>query len=387
MWSGVRLGLFGSCLALALGASPPSYAAPTASRGPLSALVEGDCALCHTIPGVAEPDRTESCSGCHAWVWSITANPAARARALELFPLWSRYEHSVRSYASVPALDVAAARLEPAWIEAWLRDPHDLRPQMPETMVRVGLDDQELAEIAAWSGAHLAPVPPTTTPSPANLDAGERLFVQRGCAACHSFGGRHTIAAMPGAPDLQYTRERMNNDRIVAWILDPKRVAAGATMPAMGLSRAEAIAVRDYLVLADPRAPEMDQRPPPLPVITRAVSWAEVEEKVFGRICVHCHMDPPQNDGRAGPGNAGGFGWPASGIELQTEAGVRAHGDAVVAAMLRRRDEQNRDLVTPGSRAARLERPEQPGMPLGLPPIPDEDLALVVAWLRSPTTK
>lgn len=121
-------------------------------------------------------------------------------------------------------------------------------------------------------------------------------------------------------------------------------------------------------------------RPAALPTVTRPVAYAEVEEKVFGKICIHCHMDPAQNEGRAGPGNAGGFGWPATGIELQNVASVRAHGPAIVAALLRRRDEAARDVVHPGEVPAEIQRPVLPGMPLGLPPIPDADLALVMAW-------
>ena len=151
-------------------------------------------------------------------------------------------------------------------------------------------------------------------------------------------------------------------------------------MPRVPLSKRELLAVRDYVLLADPAwsaAPSLPEPPSP---IDRPVRWAEVEERVFGRICVHCHMDPTQNDGRAGPGNDGGFGWAATGLELQTYQSVKAHEEAVVAAMLRRRDEVARDHVPPGRAPARLIRPERPGMPLGLPAIPDEDLQMVLAW-------
>ena len=149
----------------------------------------------------------------------------------------------------------------------------------------------------------------------------------------------------------------------------------------MGLSVDEAVAVRDYLVLADPGGTVAESSLSPIQPLDRPVAWAEVEERVFGKICAHCHMDPKQNDGRKGPGNAGGFGWPATGIELQTPASIRKNGDAIVAAMLRRREEIARDHVAPGEIPASLTRPQRPGMPLGLPAIPDEDIALVMAWV------
>ena len=119
----------------------------------------------------------------------------------------------------------------------------------------------------------------------------------------------------------------------------------------------------------------------PEPVKT-PVSWAMVEERVFGKICVHCHMDPEANQGRRGPGNAGGFGWEPTGIQLETREGVIAVGDKIADALARRRLEAVRDYVGLGETPAEVDRPVRPGMPLGLPPIPDEDIALVLGWIE-----
>ena len=35
-----------------------------------------------------------------------------------------------------------------------------------------------------------------------------------------------------------------------------------------------------------------------------------------------------------------------------------------------------------GFQPATVTRPELPGMPLGLPPIPDEDISLVLGWIE-----
>ncbi len=354
---------------------------PAAEHPGLGVLRSADCTACHVVPGLPEPPRTGSCVGCHAWVETVAANPKARAAAMQVFPKWERYERNVRTYAHVPSLGAAAARLDPAWWSRYLRDPHDLRPAMDETMVRVGLDAARIDAIAAWAASRAVAVPPTPRPDPANVAAGEALFTTRGCAACHTFGARTSGPGVATAPDLRHARERMTDDALVAWILDPASVSPEATMPAFGLTRDEAVRVRDYLVLADPGG-AAPAKPGPLPTVTRAVTYAEIEEKVIGKICVHCHMDPAQNEGRAGPGNAGGFGWAATGIELQTVASLRAHGPAIVAALLRRREEAARDYVRPGETPATIARPALPGMPLGLPPIPDEDIALVKAWVE-----
>lgn len=372
-----RAGLVVLAGCAAVAGEPP--ARPPGTDG-LSVLQGADCAVCHAIPGVEAPPRTASCVGCHVWVRTVAQNPNARAVAMTVFPKWERYERTVRSYAEVPDLGVAAARLDPAWWARYLQDPHDLRPSMDETMVRVGLDAAQLDAIAAWAAERAVPVAATPRPDRANLARGEALFATKGCVACHTFGAHATGPGIPSAPDLRHARDRMTDDALVAWIVDPKAMSAGATMPALGVTRDEAIALRDWLVLTPPGGAR-PAAPGALPIVTRPVAYAEVEEKVIGKICIHCHMDPAQNEGRAGPGNAGGFGWPATGIELQTVASVRAHGPDIVAALLRRRDEAARDVVRPGEVPATLTRPEKPGMPLGLPPIPDEDIALVVAWL------
>lgn len=348
--------------------------------GAEDAWERGGCALCHEVPGRATASRQDSCADCHAWVREVAADPARRARAMAVFPLWERYEQNVHSYLPVPSLEAALARLEPAWVERWLADPHDLRPGLPEGMPRFGLSAAERAELASAFGR--VEVPPASAGGAADLAWGEALFVARGCASCHSLGGRHTEAVLPLAPDLAWTRERMRPAMVEAWIADPKAVSPAATMPALGLPPEEVRALRDYVLKVDPEArPAVGPAALPAP-LERPVSWAEVEERVFGRICVHCHMDPAQNQGRAGPGNAGGFGWPASGVQLQTWEGVAAVADRIPAALARRRAEAARDVLRPGEAPADIARPERPGMPLGLPPLSDEDTALVLAWIE-----
>jgi mono/diheme cytochrome c family protein len=355
-------------------------ASQTAEHPGLTTMKGAQCAVCHVIPEVAEPARTDSCVACHRWVKSVAINPKARALARDAFPKWDRYERNIKTYAAVPDLGLAAARLMPDWWASYLKDPHDVRPTMPETMVRVGLDPKAIASVRDWARQRAVAVPRTPAPSAANVATGEKLFHDRGCAACHTYGGRALGPGIPQAPDLRHARDRMTDDMIVAWIQNPQGVHPAATMPALGLTNTEALALRDYLVLADPLG-TTPSPPKPLPTITRPVTYAEIEEKVIGKICVHCHMDPAQNEGRTGPGNGGGFGWKATGIELQTVASVRAHGPKIVAALLRRRDEAARDALAPGQAPAKITRPALPGMPLGLPPIPDEDIALVQAWV------
>jgi len=373
--------LLAACAAQTSAALPPTSAPPSPPVPLADALAEGGCVLCHQVPGVAQATQVESCQGCHAWIQSVAADPARRTVALESFPLWSRYEETVHSYEQVPNLQAAMARLEPSWIAGYLNNPHDLRPHLDETMPRMDLSVGELKAIERWFADARAPEPVSPEPTAENLAAGEVLFSERGCTACHALGGRFT-GGIPLAPDLAYTRERMTPGLIAAWIQAPKSVSEHATMPAMGVSWEEAVQLRDFILLADLQQRVVLDAPVFPSPAKESVSWEQVNDRVFGRICAHCHMNPDWNEGRAGPGNAGGFGWEATGIELQSCESVAALSGRIPATMERRNMELARDHLSPGQTPADLNRPERPGMPMGLPPIPDPDIALVLAWIE-----
>lgn len=379
----MRRCLAGALVAVGLAALIPVGKAATPT--PAQVFADLQCNDCHTIPGVAAAARTDSCVGCHAWVKTVSANPVSREKAMMIFPKWTRYEQNVKTYFAVPDLGVSAARLDPAWVRKYLADPYDTRPGMNETMVRLGADTATIEGLVAWFSARAVPVAVSPAPKSANIEAGGKLFAERGCTACHTFGGRFVGPGIPAAPDLQHARDRMTDDALAAWIQKPSAFGS-LTMPDLGLTSAEAIALRDFIVLADPKP-----HPSPMTVASSVAPrspvenprWDDVESRVFGKICVHCHMDPAQNEGRVGPGNGGGFGWPATGLELQTYGSVKANKDRILAALHRRGDEAVRDYVQSGEAPVSIVRPQLPGMPLGLPPIPPEDIAMVELWYRN----
>lgn len=353
--------------------------------GPLplqEAWTNGDCARCHVVPDVEPLPRVENCATCHEWIRTVAANPRARERALTLFPKWERYERNTRSYLTVPSLAAAMARLEPTWVRGWLTDPHDVRPGMPEGMPVFALDEPTLDALELAFANAKVDVPAAPAPDPANIETGRQLFENRGCIACHAFGAIKPVPGIPTAPDLAHARARVSPDMAAAWIRNPQAISTEATMPPQPLTDEELIAVRDFVYLAEPGGVAPTPLPPAPVATTDPVTWSQVEERVFGKICTHCHMNPSMNEGRAGPGNDGGFGYAATGVETQTRDGVAAVADKIPGLLLRRREEARRDTVTHGEAPAELERPERPGMPLGLPPIPDEDISLVLGWIE-----
>lgn len=324
---------------------------------------------------------TTSCTGCHVWIREVAGDPGRREKAMAVFPHWARYEKNVASYMQVPSLAAAMVRLDPEAVEAWLADPHDVRPGLPETMPRFALTPEERSAIAQAFTEAQSPVEATPAPTAESAAKGAELFVSRTCSTCHAFGAQHT-AGIPLAPDLAHTKTRMDPDRAVAWIQAPSELSDQATMPDLGLTRDEAIALRDYLWLTEPGWTPAPAAVVDVPPTTEPVTWVQVNEAVFAKICAHCHMDPAQNEGRAGPGNAGGFGFEPTGIELQTYEGVVSVADRIPDALRRRRLEVHRDVVAHGQQPAELTRPDKPGMPLGLPALSDEDTALVLGWIE-----
>ena len=131
------------------------------------------------------------------------------------------------------------------------------------------------------------------------------------------------------------------------------------------------------------------QAPPPL---ARPVEWAEVRGAVFRKVCWHCHSDAELAHGDGGPGNTGGFGFMARGLNLATYQGIASgiidpktgarrsvfspgpdgKTPLIVSALLARHTENNGGVV-PGVR----------GMPLGLPPMPMDDIQRVITWIAN----
>jgi hypothetical protein len=341
-----------------------------------------------------------------------------------------RYQRNIVHYLDAPNLTRIAARLEPAWIETYIQNPHDLRPLMEETMVRSQVSAEDARLIARYfaavaethdpAGQHTARAPAVARvqPSAERIEAGPwavhaaRLQPvphggQRGHGQDPRGPAAHGHHRAPGAqPAL--ARERMRPELAAAWILDPQRFHPDTTMPVTNLTPDEAEQVRDFLFAVDPRlgpTPPVPELVLP-PAVTRPVSWAEVKESTLGRICVHCHMNDHERDN--GPGNQGGYGWPGVGLRMRTYetlvSGQRVRGAAadservsvflprepggsiplLLEVMLLRRVEERRDRVEAFADYALPpdHGSEHLGMPMGLPSIPDAELALLRAWIE-----
>lgn len=406
------------------------------------AILRNQCHRCHVIDDLPAAGRSEHCVNCHVFLDGLTPEARAYRTLVERYgeDVIRRYQRNIEHYLAVPDLTRLASRLRLDWIARFIDEPEDLRPLLDETMVRTRLSADDRAAIVRYFAAVARVADPESEPETAAaattlsrpdeaaMAEGETIFRERACASCHFVGNlrlgqdveamRRAGPAVRLAPNLRFVRERMHPDVALQWILDPQSLHPGTSMPNLHLSVREATLVRDWLYFVDPRlepepSPGSHAVPEPL---DRPVSWEEVKERVLGRICVHCHMNDHERD--PGPGNVGGFGWPAAGLRMRTyealvsgmpcrdpletpfgTAPVRAGSlegprcsvleprapgrlPPLVEVMLLRRDEEARDRIAPFADHVRPRyASHRPGMPMGLPSIPDEEIALVRAWI------
>lgn len=371
-------------------AAPAPFETGNAEHG--KALVaQFECNRCHAGTGLDTPKLDKDCIGCHEQI----ATDKFQAASSKL----AKWKPHILPYRDVPSLSDLGAHLRPAWVRDYLLHPHDLRPNLAQTMPRLAMSPEQARDIATYLTATKAPAEPSVPMAAvaAQIAHGKELLSQRGCVSCHQVTGAG-VASPPKndpvvrtlglAPDLRFARERSDPGTLMRWLLDPVKVKHDAAMPNLGLSEADAHDLAAFLSFG-----ELEPAPPParferLPVLARRVAFDEVNAQVFAVTCRHCHTNPDSAGGDGGPGNTGGFGFKPRKIDFSSyrgiqSGGVDAQGERVslfaptrdgvprlVAALLARVNEH-----------AGQESDEVRGMPLGLPPLSPEQIQLVESWV------
>lgn len=150
-----------------------------------------------------------------------------------------------------PDLRQIGGRVRREWLVAWLRDPRAQRPDA--TMPKFALGDGELGDLAAWLAGLGTPPPALEFEAAARL-AGERLFQQLGCVACHTppavAAGRDPRGPVP----LHHVPQKWHAAALVEFLQQPARDYPHTKMPDFRLARDEAMALAAYL-LAGPATP------------------------------------------------------------------------------------------------------------------------------------
>src|SRR5207245_9392551 len=100
----------------------------------------------------------------------------------------------------VRALTKVGSKVNPDWLVAWLRNPQQYLPR--SEMPRYGWSDEDLFKVTRYIQTKLtdpdllSDVPELGAPTAAEIELGQRLFVQKGCSSCHAVEG------IPAAPEF-----------------------------------------------------------------------------------------------------------------------------------------------------------------------------------------
>jgi mono/diheme cytochrome c family protein len=355
------------------------------------------CNRCHDGTGHPAAAQGKHCVHCHKDIIEGRFKAADASLA--------RWKPRVKELADAPSLESTGKRFTRAWVKEYMLQPADLRPHLQQYMPRLAITSADARDIAAYLVPDVDPPAAKSPPELAGADLGKgrQLLDTKGCGSCHVFTGVANIQNSPPpqmdgkdyevahkiAPDLRVTRDRMTPAKLVAWLEDPKAVKSDSAMPKIALTAAEIKDVAGYIWSAEVTAPPSKPAFARLPVLSRKVSFKEVDEKVFHRTCWHCHSEPDYAIGDGGPGNSGGFGFKPRGLNLSAYTGIAAgfiddKGERqsifakddqgvprIVRAMMARHDEEEQNVATGPVR----------GMPLGYDALPAEDIQLVDTWI------
>ena len=117
--------------------------------------------------------------------------------------------------------------------------------------MRFRVDAMSPGDFQAWLGREGAA---SAVPDASDERAGLRVFLDSGCANCHTIGG--TAALGQVGPPLTHIASRARlaagtlpntREQLGAWISDPQRFKRGALMPRLALSRPQLESLLDYL--------------------------------------------------------------------------------------------------------------------------------------------
>lgn len=365
-------------------------------------VVSYECRRCHDGTGVEAEPVTRHCVGCHARVMAGGFDGRPKA------PEWRRH---VAHLSVAPSLTSAGSRFQRRWFVEFLVEPHDLRPALTQQMPRLALTREQARDVVAYfeSLSPKAEEKDGTPLSTGESTRGRAVMDAMQCGSCHRMTGVPPLAAAAPleaaasptysrssdekrpavmlAPDLRHTRDRMTPKAILAWLLDPAAVKPDTLMPKPSLTRAQALDVVAYLTRGElavvPAAPTVEA--PPL--LDRRVGYEEVARRVLDVTCRHCHGNPVDALGDGGPGNTGGFGFPRRGINFtsyeQTQGGYLDDEKKRHSLFEPMPDGTPRIVAALWARHREVEGKPDPrvrGMPLGLPPLPPEEIQLIATW-------
>ncbi len=359
-----------------------------------------ECQRCHEVPGLPEIKYTSHCTTCHQRVLDGQFKHNKENK---------RWTKNVAHLNVVPSLAAIGKRFHYSWIVRFLLNPYDLRPNLVPSMPRLALEPQEARDIATWlvestRGKLKDDVKKSKELlAKTDLTAGRKVIEEKECGSCHLFGG---VAALPNknpapkgtkietrpavmlATNLRHARDQTSPALLVPWLANPLKLKAETLMPETPMSPTETRNIIAYIITAKLTPEPKYTIPKRLPPLERRVGYEEVAKRVLDITCRHCHGNPDVALGDGGPGNTGGFGFPERGVDLtsyqQVQSGRLNEDGERESIFIKMKDGTPRFIAGLWARHSELAgkpNPDIRGMPLGLPPLPAEDIQLVETWV------
>ena len=158
-----------------------------------------------------------------------------------------------------PELTKVGSKVDSEWLIAWLRDPQGYLPHT--RMPRYGWSDEDLYKVTQYITAKLTDsdlltgVPQFEQPTDQEIQLGNRLFLEKGCASCHAIEGHNPqkdfgpdLSALGGknASELEFGTAKIPHNLvsyIQAKLQDPASVNPAARMPQYNWNPADLDAV------------------------------------------------------------------------------------------------------------------------------------------------
>ncbi len=183
---------------------------------------------------------------------ALPAGPPAAAGARLVAELGCTGCHRIGDLPSAPVapdLSRLGAKLQRPWLDAYLQQPHRVRPagyvplsrsRMPDFRLSPQESRQLTAHLIRLRPEGVLPVGSVQTPAEAD---GSALFQRLACRACHIFAERGGQAA----PDLSLVSQRLQKAWVALYLLDPQAADPRSPMPRPGIAPGEASALSSYL--------------------------------------------------------------------------------------------------------------------------------------------
>ena len=139
------------------------------------------------------------------------------------------------SVKQAPRLDNVGTRVKPEWMVKFIANPHDVKPGTTMPDLFSGMNESQRREAAvALTNFLVGTSVVTPTANRADARAGERLFHESGCLACHApqDGREHQSAGSVPLVDLG---DKYSRGSLEAFLKDPLAVRASGRMPKLDL--------------------------------------------------------------------------------------------------------------------------------------------------------